>query len=554
MMEMIRSRGGIMMDAIRSIRLDRTLSAAKWSIAILLIGLLTGAMAVILPPLASIGVVALVGVVLLWAMPELHFVPEKMLRRMFFAMVIVQLCVPNYYALDVGFLPWISVRRFFALAVIVLFALMISGSQSARGKISETMRQNRLLSACAFGFLITIFLSIFTSINISQTMASSFESLLNWYIPLFACILIVRSEEDVTILAKIIVVSAAIVTIAGFVEFLLQRRYFFDIFPRSILSDMMARNPALAAMFTVSMFRNGLYRAASIFSVSLSFGEFLAMVAPVAGYFVLHSRNLKYRVLGGVTILLILAGIVASGARGAYLCFLIAMPLMMLLWTVRYSRFNPSSIAGALVLSIFLAGFGGAMSLVMISGKLSNMVFGGGDTASSTEARFIQWNAAKPHIIKNPVTGHGVGSSGDLIGFAAETGVPSVDSYVITLLVEQGVPSLLLFFGMIGFGFLIAVRIYLTDPDPSAEIAGALACSLAAFGIYRLVLSQKENHTLLFLLIGLILAVAKLSYDRQSKRREAMAFAGHGTNPRISYSKALDELTAIHRRQTQSRS
>ena len=153
MMQMIRARSGLMLEAFRSIRLDRVASVAKWSIAILLIGLLTGAMAVILPPMASIGVVALVGVVLLWAMPELQIVPDGLLRKMFFVMVFVQLCVPAYYAIDTGFLPWISVRRFFIGTVILLFCITVAGSKAAREKISEPISNNRLLAFLSFGFL-----------------------------------------------------------------------------------------------------------------------------------------------------------------------------------------------------------------------------------------------------------------------------------------------------------------------------------------------------------------------------------------------------------------
>lgn len=508
-----------MMEMIRSWRI---VSFATWSAAVIFVGLLTGAMAVMLPPMASIGVVALVGVVLLWAMPDLRIVPEKQLRTMFFIMVAVQLCVPVYYAIDIGYLPWISVRRFFSLAVIVLFALTVAGSQSARHEIADTVRDNRPLAYCAFGFLLTMFLSILTSVNVSHSMAGFFDTLLNWYIPFLACILVVRSEQDTILLAKIIVVSTAIVAIAGVFEFVLERRYFFDVFPRSLLDDMLARNPALAAMYNVSMFRNGLYRAASIFSVSLSFSEFLAMTAPISAYFILHSANWRPRLLGVVTMILIVVGLLVSGARGGYLSFVVAMPMMIVFWTIRYTKLNPSSMASAIVFCIFLAGAMMLVGLVLSSGRLTALVLGDAETAASTESRFIQWNLATPHILSNPITGHGVGNSGDLVGYATETGVPSVDSYIITLLVEQGVPSLFLFFGMVAIGIWIGLRIYLTDPSKNAELAGPLACSLVAFGVYRIVLSQRENHTLLFLLIGLILVVGKLANDQRHRSRKEL--------------------------------
>ena len=240
MTETLRYRRGVSLSAIAHAALARVRRwrighFLRWSIAILLIGMLTGAMAVILPPMASIGVVALCGVLLLWAMPELHVVPDKLLRKMFFIMVFVQLCVPNYYAIDTGVLPWISVRRVCALMVILLFALTVAGSKAARDKIVESIQKERLLAVCALGFLFMIFASILTSRYPSISLKDLVDAFLSWYVPLFACILIVRSEEDVIFLLKIVACAVIIDTSAGLVEFLLQRRYYFDIFPKSVL-------------------------------------------------------------------------------------------------------------------------------------------------------------------------------------------------------------------------------------------------------------------------------------------------------------------------------
>lgn len=421
MMEMIRSWRILplaawpraMMDmalaGFRAIKSRKVRSFTIWSIAIILLGMLIGAMTVIFPPMASIGVVAVVGVVLLWAMPDLHIVPERLLRKMFFAMVFVQLCVPAYFAIDTRILPWISVRRFFSLAVILLFALTVASSQSARQKISETLRTNRVLASCVIGFLLMIFVSIFTSPYISAAVSGFSDALLNWYVPFFACILIVRSEEDVMFIAKTIAVSGIVVAALGIVEFFLQRRYYFDIFPQGVLQDMMASNPALAAMINISMFRNGLYRAASIFSVSLSLSEFMAMVAPIAAFFVLHGSTFKLRTLGVLATIFALLGIFISGARGGYIAFLVAMPLMMFLWVLRYRKLHPASLTPAIMFALFFVGTVAVAGVVMSSTRVHNYVLGGGDTAASTEARFRQWNLAEPHVLRNPITGHGLG-------------------------------------------------------------------------------------------------------------------------------------------------
>lgn len=475
------------------------------------VGLLTGAMAVILPPMASIGVVALAGVTLLWALPEMRIVPDKLLRKMFFVMVAVQLCVPVYYAIDTGYLPWISIKRLFSLTVILLFALTVAGSQSARDKIADTVRTNRLLAFLSFGFLAMLIISILTAAYPARSFTGLVDSVLTWYVPLFACILIVRTEEDVILLLKIIAIAGIVDSLLGVIEFFLQRRYYFDIFPKSVLEAMLAANPALELMYSTSDFRNGIYRASSIYSVPLNLGELAAMVGPIGAYFFFHGETMKWRLVGMISVIGSVAALLVSGARGGFIAFLVAMPIMVLLWTIRYSRENRASMVGTVMGAIFLTGFIAVIGLIASSHRLSNIVLGGEEAAGSTGARFVQFDMAIPHILSNPVTGHGRGSAAQLVGYFNEGNpIPTIDSYVITLLVDHGVPGLLLFFGMIGFGIWTGARLYLTNADKRAAVGAPIACCLIAFAVYRLVLSETENHTLLFLMIGLVFAISRV--------------------------------------------
>jgi hypothetical protein len=136
---------------------------ARWGTAITFIGLVVGVMTVIFPPLAVAGVVAVASVMLMWALPELRVVPKKALRKAFFVLVAVLLCVPGYYALVIPYLPWISLRRVAEFAVIILFCITVAGSGPERSKIAATLRTSRGLAVCVIGFLVMNFLSIFSS-------------------------------------------------------------------------------------------------------------------------------------------------------------------------------------------------------------------------------------------------------------------------------------------------------------------------------------------------------------------------------------------------------
>jgi O-antigen ligase len=160
--------------------------------------------------------------------------------------------------------------------------------------------------------------------------------------------------------------------------------------------------------------------------------------------------------------------------------------------------------------TIFAFGIVFELMLIVFWQRMNRMVVGYDDGD-----RMLQWQLAMPQIESNPITGHGMGTSGILVGYHLEAGVPSVDSYIITLLVETGVPGLLLFFATIAIAIWMGLRVYLSDKDPRASIGCALACSLIAFATYRTALSQTENHSLVFFIIGLIFVMGRCARDRR---------------------------------------
>src|SRR5271156_5140769 len=93
-----------------------------WTAAAIFLGALVGFAAVVLPPTGAFGVPAAIGLLLLWAMPDLASVPRKTVRALFFIVLVVDLCIPTYYAIAGVGLPWISVRRLVTFPLILAFA------------------------------------------------------------------------------------------------------------------------------------------------------------------------------------------------------------------------------------------------------------------------------------------------------------------------------------------------------------------------------------------------------------------------------------------------
>jgi hypothetical protein len=497
-----------------------------WAVASVILGLAVGLAAVILPPLGAFGIVAVAGVVLLWVMPDLPLVWPRVIRKTFFVMLIVDICVPFYYTVQFPGLPWVSARRLATFSLIVPFLLAIAASSDVRRQIAERLRSSLLIFICAAGYLAMAILSILTSALPTESISALAEAILSWYVPFFAMIYIAKDNDDIIFILKIICYCAIFNTTAGIIEFFLQHRYFIDIYPRGMLANLIENNPTLQALLpSPGDFRNGLYRASSTFVTPLSFGEFEIVVIPIALFFALHRNSIFERSLGWLAVLAGMLGIFCSGSRGGYIGFIWSIAVFVAIWSVRKAMKNKASLAPATSALVGAIVFVVVIGLIIVWPKAHNIVLGGGAQAGSTDARYAQWHAAIPLIQANPITGHGFVLGGYLIQ-------SSIDSYVISLLLETGVPGFVFFSGMLLLPIWYGLRSYLTDMSESGAAAGALACSFIAFAFNRLVLSQRENHMLIFSLLAIVVV---LNYEYARKR--ATRHASDESSPKI-YSRA----------------
>jgi O-antigen ligase len=163
------------------------------------------------------------------------------------------------------------------------------------------------------------------------------------------------------------------------------------------------------------------------------------------------------------------------------------------------------------------------LMMILFWHRAHDMVLGGGTEAASTEGRWVQWAVALPIIKTNPITGHGFATGGADIEM-------SIDSYVISLLLETGLPGLVFFTGICCLPIWFGIRNYIYDLSEWGALAGALACSFVAFTLYRLALSQKENNMLAFFLLALVVVAiheyqTKHIAQRQSYRPKGRPYS-----------------------------
>jgi O-antigen ligase len=366
-----------------------------------------------------------------------------------------------------------------------------------------------LIFICAAGYFVVATLSILTSINPSDSTSALTDAILSWYVPFFAIIYIAKDKDDVVFILKTICLCAILITAAGILERFRERNIFVEIYPRGMLTQFIEANPVYQALLPddPKHWRDGLYRAFSSFVTALSFGEFEIIIIPIALFFTLYRQSLFERSLGWATAFGGIIGIFCAGSRGAWIGVLVSVPVFVVIWSIRKANNNKASLAPAIVGLTGVIAFAVVIGLIIVWPRAHNMVLGGGAAQYSNQGRYEQWVAGIPFIKSNPITGYGLANGPVVIN-------NSLDSYMLTLLLETGVPGFVFFAGLLLLPIWYCLRNFLSDVSESGALAGALACSFIAFATNRLVLSQRENHILFFSLLGIVV-VMNYEYARK---------------------------------------
>lgn len=496
-------------------------------LGILVFGVLMGAASAILPPsmiLIPLLPLLLMAGLVLWAMPSLRRVPYGAFRVSFFVLVAALTSIAPYVAIDPPGLPWISVVRVAMGVSIILFLLCISGSTEQVRALRDIQRGGRPISTFVIVLLLTYLFAIPLAHAVGTAASGLADRFTYWYLPFAMTLLAIRDDRDVRRLLLLLAGTAIFLLGIALWEYRIERSVYLYV----THSSMFSGNPIMD-LVAQGKYRHGDYRVRGPFMVSLSFAEYLAIIAPLCLYIAATARSLGGKAFGAIAYLAAVVTILLTGTRGGPICLVIGTGSLIFFYMVSLLRRRGSGILGPLLASLYVSGAAVFVLLVVFSRRLWILFFGSGEAAASTDSRRIQWEMAWPRILENPLTGHGAGSSGEVVGFVAPNGTVTVDSYLITILVDVGFPGFIAFFGMIILAAWFGVRLYLKAPTRETGALMAIASSLIGYGVYRTVLSQTENHTILFILVGVI--TGALYRARQEAKDRAAAAA---PNPDIT--------------------
>lgn len=448
---------------------------------------------------------AILAVLIIWALPKSDNAPVQFLPPLFICFFCALSLWPNYLAISLPGLPWLTMLRLFGLPLALVLLVCVSVSASFRREISDTLQADPFIWRAFLAFVIIQTLSIGLSSAIGATVNRYIVAQTNWTAIFFVSCYLFRREGFAELWAKLLLFMAlALCPIAiwesrlGHVPWAGHIPSFLKIEDEAVLRTL--AGAARAA--------TGIHRVTTIQSTPLGLAEFLGLTAPFAIHFMLNRYKLLLRLVSGLYIPLSLYCIILTDSRLGIVAFFVSVLVYLLIWALLGWRQKKGSIIAPAIVLAYPVIFCAAITATFFVGRLRKAIWGGGAQQPSTEARKEQWEMAIPKIIHNPF-GHGVSRAAHTLGFYSDD-ILTIDSYFLSVLLDYGVLGFIIYYFIFGRAAWVGARSLLSAPEErELKLLLPMAVSLVAFIAIKSVFSQEDNHPLVFMMVAAILALSR---------------------------------------------
>lgn len=426
--------------------------------------------------------------------------------------------IPTYLGVKVGQLPLINFQR---LALLMIAAGVVYRFASGRGsarQIENFLRRESYVLTPALMYFVWRIVTALVSDSLGYSLFLATLEIVTQYFLLVAVCVYVNSYSRFFSLVRVLLSTFLLVMVIGFIESIVEQNLFKSIIPESALTQGYVQSALTEKVRDV-------YRVQAAFLHPLVLAEYIVVFFPVLIF--AH----KVKIFGRFTNLYSLCAVPLAfyvlwrtGSRSGMMCLAAELAALV---TIRFFHDVGKVRSGSAVIRVFVFVLVGVIALPFAYERFDSVVFGTTESeAMSTMARLSQLESGVDALSSSPVFGYGVGNS---VNYASsendKTQELSVDNYYLTVVVESGVPGLLLFVFML-FRFLRRSR----RVDRNWKISlYSLAVSYSIVGLlsFNVILSIYELYPFVFLLLGLMLSVRRLiNRDPMFKVNEHMQMAG----------------------------
>ena len=471
------------------------------------------------------------GVLSIWALPDTDKPPLQSLELVYSTCLPGLILWPNYLALSLPGLPWVTVVRLTAFPMAFFLAVSLSTSAQFREKILGSAK----------GVPVTIYLLLLFAANsvISLPLAHSVGDaiqklmilLVTWagmFIGgLYVFQLPGRPERYIALLLMLAVSCAVITTL----EFQEQHTMWAGHVPSFLKVQADSVNLALSNIVRAS---TGQYRAKAAFGTPLGLAEYMSLMTPFAIHWVVGRYPAVQRLFGLALLPIIYIVVRMTDSRLGILGYLVSVMTYLVIWSLVRFRRRLNDLLAAILVYAYPAAIIGVLAASMVVHKIHVLIFGGGAQAASNDARKEQFLMALPGLIRNPI-GWGAGQGARQMGYGVGDFI-AVDSYWITLSLDFGALGVVLYVGLFAVVIYAALKTMIQHPEVARGEVGLLiplVAFMAAFLMIRGVFAEPDIHPLVFALLGMSVCLITRAKNSVAASKAAQV-APAGIQPRLS--------------------
>jgi hypothetical protein len=493
----------------------------SFGIALLLLATFYGLLCAILPPqllIVPLAPILVMILLILWMLPDSGGLWNVSAASYFAGFLVLNALWPPIAALSLPGLPVISAARTVLFILLAIFVLNFSMSAIMRSQVIEAISRVPALYKLFWLFWGATVISIPFSGDLFFSLSKWFNNQIYWTVMFAAAAWLATRPGFALRSARILVWTLTLIAVIGINEYRMQEMWWPAYLPNWLIADARLYEKLFAPSFRAYTTE---YRVRGLLGNALYTAEYLSIVFPFLIYSLSRSKKTLHT-------LLLLAGTMATimvmyftSSRSAMIGMIITLALYPLLEALRIRRQRPTSLMANTVFYAYPA-FAVALALIIVFWRRAHvLVFGGYQHQASTDARSIQWALGWPKIFRHPF-GHGVGRSGDVLGFFNPgQEYPTIDSYFLTLLLDYGFLGFLFFVGLVAWAAWTAARTHLDAHDEETLLLAPIAIGLTNFLIIKYAASTESNFPIVFILLGFAIVLV----TRVRENRPKVAFS-----------------------------
>lgn len=451
-------------------------------------------------------------VFVIWAMPATNRAPSKWLDWLFWAHFVSLFLWPNYLALTIPGLPWITFARIVGVPLMMLLIFYASTSIPFKQQIAKSRASAPAMFWLIIGFSILQFVSIGMSDSPFVTVNRVFNNMITWTATYFAAIWVFRDVKRIenwivgyVALAFVLCLMAVAESINGGV-----------LWANSVPSFLKPPDQLVDKILEGSYRLTGQYRVQATQTTPLSLAEMLSLTVPLLFYVVNRYPRLWVFVAAAAVDVLIIYVLLLADARLGFVSLILGHMLALLYFGIERWRWSRGSLLGPSITMLYPALGLAALGAVLFVGRIRVRVLGSGQHQGSNDAREEQWRLGLAKIWESPILGFGADRGGDAVGYRSPNGLLTIDSYYLSILMDYGFFGFLLFYGMFIYAIVIAAQGAARKTADTRLIYACFGIFLLEFLVIKSVLAQVANHPLLFMAFGAVVAICARSTASKS--------------------------------------